>query len=115
MYRFKTNSKYKNKKVKVDNIVFDSIKESNRYKELKYLENAGLIKELVLQPKYELQPKFKYEGKTVRKIEYIADFKYIDIKTNKEVVEDVKGIKTEVYRLKKKMMLYKYNIDVKEI
>ena len=101
-------SKYKAKKVVVDGITFDSKKEARRYKELKLLERAGVIKDLVLQPSFLLQDKFKYKDKTEHKIKYIADFKYLDTKTGKTVVEDVKGYKTDVYKLKRKLFLKKY-------
>ena len=101
-------NKYNNKKVIVDGIPFHSIKEANRYKELKLLERAGKIKDLELQPKYELIPTTKTNSGTIRKVSYYADFRYIDTQTGKEVVEDVKGYKTEVYKLKRKMLLYKY-------
>ena len=71
-------SKYQNKKTQIDMYVFDSIAESKRYKELALLEKAGQIKELKLQPKFLLQEGFKKNGKTYRKIEYIADFMYIE-------------------------------------
>lgn len=100
--------KYYNKKTEVDGITFDSKLEAQRYRELKVLEKAGYIKDLKLQPKYELQPSYKKNGKTIRKIEYIADFSYFDNELNKLVVEDTKGFKTDVYRLKKKMFEYKY-------
>ena len=69
-------NKYRNKKVQVDMYVFDSIRESQRYKELKLLERAGEISNLKLQPRFLLQDSFKKNGKTYRKIEYIADFSY---------------------------------------
>ena len=106
-------SKYKAKKVVVDGITFDSKKEARRYKELKLLERAGVIKDLVLQPSFLLQDKFKYKDKTEHKIKYIADFKYLDTKTGKTVVEDVKGYKTDVYKLKRKLFLNKYGGDYK--
>ena len=104
-------SKYKAKKVIVDGITFDSKKEARRYQELKLLERAGVIKDLSLQPNFLLQDKFKYKGKTERKIEYIADFQYYIIKDKKWVIEDVKGFKTDVYKLKKKLFLKKYGED----
>lgn len=104
-------SKYKAKKTLVDGIVFDSKKEAARYQELKLLEKAGVIKDLSLQPNFLLQDKFKYQGKTHRKIEYIADFQYYIIKDKKWVIEDVKGFKTDVYKLKKKLFLKKYGED----
>ena len=100
--------KYKAKKVIVDGITFDSKKEARRYQELKLMERAGVIKGLVLQPCFLLQDKFKYKDKTERKIKYIADFKYLDTRTGKTVVEDVKGYKTDVYKLKRKLFLKRY-------
>lgn len=101
-------TKYKSKKIILDNIKFDSKKEGNRYEELKILEEAGLIKELELQKVFELQPSFKKNGKTYRKITYKADFYYYDNHLKRYVVEDVKGFKTEVYKIKKKLFEYVY-------
>lgn len=69
-------NKYKNKRVIVDDYIFDSIQESKRYKELKLLLRAGEISNLQLQPRFLLQEGFKKNGKTYRKVEYIADFMY---------------------------------------
>ena len=99
-------NKYHNKKVQIDMNVFDSIAESRRYKELKLLERAGEISELELQPRFLLQEGFKKNGKTFRKIEYIADFKYIE--NGKIVIEDVKGKETEVFKLKRKLFEHEY-------
>ena len=99
-------AKYKNKKVVVDDIKFDSKREAERYIQLKMLKKAGLIKELELQKTFELQPTFKKNGKTYRKITYKADFYYYDNHLKKYVVEDTKGFKTEIYKLKKKMFEY---------
>lgn len=100
--------KYYNIKTKVDNITFDSKLEAKRYKELKLLEEAGVIKDLQLQPTYELIPTFKKDKKTYRKTTYKADFSYYDNELKKTVIEDTKGFKTDVYKLKKKMFEYKY-------
>ena len=109
-------SKYKNKKVAYDGIKFDSQKERNHYIGLKMLEKAGEIKDLELQKVFELQPSFKKNGKTYRKITYKADFCYFNIKEGKYIVEDVKGFKTEVYKLKKKLFEYKFkDYELKEI
>lgn len=109
-------NKYKNQKVKVDGHTFDSQKEARRYKELKLMERAGVIKNLELQPAFELIPTIRTEHETLRKIVYKADFRYTDNKTNGVVVEDVKGFKTDVYKLKKKMLLHKYDgIDFREV
>jgi len=99
-------SKYRNKKTQIGMYVFDSIAESKRYKELALLEQAGQIKGLKLQPKFLLQEGFKKNGKTYRKIEYIADFMYIE--NGKVIIEDVKGMETDVFKLKRKMFEYKY-------
>lgn len=94
-------NKYRNKKVIVDEKEFDSKREGNRYKELKLLERAGEIKDLELQPRFLLQDSFKKNGRTFRKIEYVADFKYIE--NSKTIVEDVKGMQTDVFKLKHKI------------
>ena len=104
----KTTSKYHNKKETIDGITFDSKKEAKRYQQLKLLEQAGLIKNLELQKEFPLQPSFKKNGKTYRKISYIADFFYYDNKLKQFVVEDTKGFRTDVYKIKKKMFEYKY-------
>jgi hypothetical protein len=114
MIIIKKKSKYSNKKVMTDGIKFDSKKEATRFKELKVLEKAGVIKDLELQKKFELQPSFKLNGKTIRAIHYIADFYYFDTKENKWIVEDCKGYRNEVYKLKKKMFEYKYQMEILE-
>jgi hypothetical protein len=99
-------NKYRNKKVIVEDYGFDSIQESRRYKELKLLLKARQISNLELQPHFLLQDSFKKNGKTYRKIEYIADFKYIE--EGKTIVEDVKGMQTDVFKLKRKLFEKKY-------
>ena len=111
-------SKYKAKKTFVDGIAFDSRKEASRYKTLKMLERTGQIKELKLQVPFELQPSFKWQGKTVRSIKYIADFVYKAKDENgyeRLVVEDTKGFKTDVYEIKRKMFLFKYGFEITEV
>lgn len=110
-------SKYNAKKTIVDGHPFDSKREAERYCELKLFLKAGEIRNLELQPRFLLQDKFKDKtGTTHRKIEYVADFMYVD-KSGKTVVEDVKGVLTDVYKLKKKMFLKKYDnqYDFREI
>jgi len=85
---------------------YDSKKESVRANELKLLERAGHIAELCEQVTFELQPSFKCNGKTERAIKYIADFTYL--KNGNLFVEDVKGFKTDVYKMKRKVLLFKY-------
>lgn len=100
-------SKYKNKKTVVDGIEFDSQKEANYYAKLKLLQRAGEVKKIELQPEFELLPRFKKNGRTYRPIKYIADFKVTYSDGTVEVI-DVKGHKTEVFRLKEKMFEYQY-------
>ena len=103
-------NKYGAKKVRLpDGTVFDSHKEYNRWCELKLMQRAGRISDLRRQVKFELIP--KQDGE--RACNYIADFVYRDDKGN-TVVEDCKGMKTEVYRLKKKLFQYRYDMKIKE-
>lgn len=110
-------NKYKNKHITIDNINFMSIKEAKRYTELKWLERAGLIRELELQKKFELQPKYiNNNGEHIRAITYVCDFYYYNCEDNVYVVEDTKGFRTETYKLKKKIFEYKYpHLKIEEI
>lgn len=108
-------NKYRNKKTIIDGYTFDSKKEANRYRELKLMLRADEISDLELQKPYELIPKQKIDGKVVeRACNYIADFAYKD-KNGNAVVEDVKGMKTKEYIVKRKLMLYVHKIKIKEI
>lgn len=98
--------KYRNKKTQVDMYLFDSVLEAKRYKQLALLERAGEIKNLKLQVPFLLQESFRKNGKTYRKIEYMADFVYEE--KGKTIVEDTKGIKTDVFKIKQKLFEYKY-------
>ena len=107
-------SKYHSRKVKVDGITFDSIHEARMWSELKLLERAGKIKDLRRQVKYQLVPAQRNsQGKHIRPVYYIADFVYKD--HSGVVVADAKGFQTDIYKLKKKLMLYVHNIEIKEI
>jgi hypothetical protein len=103
-------AKYNNTKIRVDGRLFDSKAEAARWKELQLLERAGEIKELERQVEYELIPKQKGE----RAVKYIADFRYIDHE-GKTVVEDTKGVKTPVYILKRKLLLWVHGIRIREV
>lgn len=108
-------SKYNSKKTVVDGQKFDSEKEANRYQELLLLKRVGAIKNLNRQVKFVLIPSQRDEnGKVVeRECSYKADFTYEEgIKT---VVEDVKGYRTKEYIIKRKLLLYKYGIRIREI
>lgn len=121
-------SKYRSRKVVVDGITFDSKKEAWRYQELHLLEQTGEISNLQMQVKYELIPS-QYELRPVtlkngfvkmkkfcveHACSYIADFVYID--TNGDtVVEDTKGFRTKDYVIKRKLMLYRHGIRIREV
>lgn len=107
-------SKFHAKKTTVDGIVFDSKREASRYQELKLLERAGVIKDLQRQVRYELIPAFDVDGKHYRPTSYVADFVYTDTKTGEEVVEDCKGYRTDIYRLKAKMFAHKFGVSILE-
>ena len=101
-------SKYRAIPVEIDGIRFASKAERNRYLELKLLEHAGEISRLELQPSF----KCVIDNKLV--CTYRADFSYFD--KSSRVVEDVKGMKTPVYRLKKKLVEALYpGVVIKEV
>lgn len=102
-------NKYGAKPTVVDGIRFHSKRESERYLELKLLERAGKIKELIQQPKFPIQ----VEGEKI--CTYIADFSYWDNDHNRMVVEDVKGAKTALYSIKKKLVEAIYSIEITEV
>ena len=115
-----TKSKYHNKPVTVDNIRFASHHEAQRYKELCLLQKAGKIENLRLQVPYELIPA-QYgmvDGKKKcieRSVKYIADFVYYDTEAEQWIVEDAKGVRTDTYKLKRKLMLSVYGIRIHEV
>lgn len=113
-YRGNNKPKYNNKKVEYNGIKFDSKKELNFYLELLEREKRGEVKDIQLQKTFVLQPSFKFNGKTIRAITYRADFVYYDLIENKERIVDVKGFRTETYKIKKKIMQYLGN-DLEEV
>lgn len=107
-------NKYHNKKVEYDGIVFDSIKEKSWYIKYKLMEKSQEIWDLQRQVKFPLIETFKLNDKTYRTTYYIADFVYLD-NDGKTHVIDVKGFKTREYLLKKKLMAWKYGIEIEEV
>lgn len=107
-------TKYHNKKVIYKGIKFDSIKERNWYMVLENYVRNGRIKDLKRQVPFELIPTYKINNRTVRKMQYIADFTYITTNDNKLHIVDTKGYRTEVYKLKKKIFEYKYKMEIEE-
>lgn len=108
-----TYSKYRALKTTVGGITFDSSLEAKRYTQLKILETAGTIKNLQIQPKFRLMDSFKYDGRTIRAIDYIADFMYEE--NGKVIVEDVKGIRTKDYIIKSKLFIKKYILELEYV
>ena len=121
----RSTNKYHANKTVVDGIAFDSKKEAQRYQELKLLVKAGEISDLRMQVEYVLIPEQREpytigkrggitKGKVIeRKCSYVADFVY---KENGEtVVEDVKGMRLQDYKIKRKLMLYLNGIRIREV
>jgi len=122
-------SKYNNVKTVVDGIKFDSKREASRYGELKLLEKSGDIFNLQLQPKYTfeinnmiLRNEKKSNGAKGAPVSYTADFRYKvetlhhlgDKPIIKLIIEDSKGFKTDIYKIKKALMLAVHGIEVFE-
>lgn len=100
-------NKYRNKKTEVDGIVFDSKMESNYYRYLLDEKEKGRVVSIALQPSFELIPRFLHNGCVIRKMVYKADFLVV-YSDESCVVIDVKGVKTQVFNLKKKLFHYRY-------
>lgn len=115
--QYRQNNKYHARKVTVDGITFDSQKEANRWCELKLLERAGEIYDLQRQVPFVVIPEQRdSNGKLLeREVKYVADFTYKEKGSLRRTVEDVKGLKTDVYKIKKKLMLYRNGIRIKEV
>lgn len=104
-------SKYNAKPVEFDGIRFDSIAESRRYRELRLLQSSGEIWGLAVHPRFELLPAVKREGVRWRAVVYVGDFEYYADNGSKppiHVVEDVKGVETAVFRLKRRLFAETY-------
>lgn len=122
-------NKYRNRKVKTAEGEFDSEREYRRWRELRLLERAGKISCLRRQEKFVLIPSqhetyTRYSGKTGKRLKdgkrcvekecsYVADFVYLDEDCN-IVVEDAKGVRTDDYIIKRKLMLWIHGIRIKE-
>lgn len=107
--------KYNNTKKTVDGITFDSILEARRYAVLKSRLEAGTISDLRLQPHYTIMEGYKdLSGTYIRPVQYIADFSYINA-DGKRIVEDVKGVRTEAYAIKRKLIRDRFGVEIVEI
>lgn len=99
--------KYRNQPVEIDGIRFASKREGRRYSELKLLERGGVIRGL------KLQPRFPMEVAGVLVCTYVADFAYE--RDGRMVVEDAKGVRTDVYVIKAKLLKAIHGFDVVEV
>ena len=104
--------KYKAIPTNVDGLRFDSKGEARRFQELQLLEKSGEIKDLRLQPAFDLHAHGSPEIKVGT---YKADFEYIETATGARIIEDFKGVKTPMYRWKKKHLLHEYGIEIREV
>lgn len=123
-------SKYHSKRTMTsDGIVHDSMKEAQRWDELRLLERAGKIRELrrqvnftLIPAQYESYPRYSKKGRRIKDgqtciekaCHYRADFVYIDCSNDEVVVEDCKGYKTPDYLIKRKLMLQVHGVKIKE-
>ena len=107
-YQFHKESKSHAKKTKVGELTFDSKHEADRWFALRLLERGGYIKNLERQVRIELIPKSRFG----RAIVYVADFVYEE--NGNKVIEDAKGVRTDVYRLKKRLVAERYGIVIRE-
>ena len=111
------SGKYGNEKIELSGQTFDSKREGRRYLELQMMLKGGLISDLRLQVPFELIPaqKDQQTGKTIeRAVNYVADFVYRDDQWQL-IVEDAKGFRTDVYKIKRKLMLWRHGIRIREV
>ena len=94
-YAGPTKRKYRNTPVTVEGVRYASKKEAKRAAELRLLERHGKISDLRFQPRFPLI----VNGDLVAT--YVGDMSYVE--NNRLVVEDVKGILTDVFKLKAKL------------
>jgi len=115
--QFKTDvakAKYRNVKVTIDGLTFDSKHEAHRYQELRLMQMGGQVKSL------ELQVVMPLVVNGLKVCEYVADFVYMEKVPHREpeewrlVVEDAKGHRTDVYRLKAKLLFAVRGIEIRE-
>lgn len=116
-------NKYKALKECVDGVTFDSRREARRYRELKMLRDLGAIANIELQPNYPLKilrPDGTYRDVKIRstgypngrRTSYTADFRYQDLETGCQIVEDVKGMDTTASRLRRAVVEAQYGIEI---
>ena len=110
-------NKYHAKKVRYKGLTHASHAEFGRWNQLQILERAGEIRDLKRQVRHRLLPaQYDSNGKLLeRAVDYVSDFEYVDNRTGMTVVEDVKGKRTADYIIKRKLMLWIYKIQIKEV
>lgn len=103
-------NKHGNKKITIDGVTFDSLKEANHAEELRRRRRAGEIGHIAYHPRFDIVVAGVYIGK------YTADFKYYDLTTHQEMIVDVKGpsTRTQAYKLRKKLVEAIYGIVITE-
>ncbi len=105
-------NKYRNKKTVFDGVPFDSKREAARYAVLKLLERGKVITDLQMQVPFILAPSVIVAGRKKPPLKYIADFVYME--NGKQVIEDVKGVLTDVYVIKRHLMMVN-GYEIKEV
>lgn len=99
----------------VDGIRFDSKGEAFRYRELRMAERAYAIQDLELQPRFPLHVPGFHMGNLIKVSTYVADFRFVNRVNGEVVIEDFKGVRTPMYRLKKKWVEAQYGITITEV
>lgn len=109
-----SRSKYRNQRVMWNGMAFDSQAEYERYQQLLLLLQAKHISNLMRQVSFELAPSVVIDGKPKRALRYVADFQYIEVASGKTIVEDVKGMLTQAYIIKRHLMMSVHGITILE-
>lgn len=102
--------KYKSKQTIVDGIKFQSKLEAERYLQLKFLLRADEIADLKLQPEFQIFEGYidPLTGEKHKSRYYIGDFQYVDVRNHQTIVEDTKGVETDVFKLKWELVQEKF-------
>ena len=100
--------KYHAQPTTIDGIRFDSKKEATRYGWLLYRQKIGEIRDLRYQVRYSITVTNLQTGELRDVAAYVADFEYFDVAADHVITEDVKGMRTALYRLKKKLVEAQY-------
>jgi hypothetical protein len=107
-------AKYRARPTVVNGIRFHSAREAARYLDLKLREKAGEIKELELQPKFPIYVCRRQNGELHKVCDLILDFRYREGPCGLLVVEDCKGMRLPIYKLKKRMFEAQYGLEIRE-